>query len=194
LYDSIFGKLLRLDPTTEGWPAHVYKGPVSSTIGAEIANNPRLQKTDRAEFVAMMAEHNPMLPTHLTEALRVNMTGKRSIARMLAEAAAAVPFVSFDELARRIEAGDNDLVVLDVREKDAYEAGHIPGAVSLPRGQLELRVNEIFPDPTVRILTCCEYGKISTLAAATLRELGFTRAAALDGGVKAWKEAGRAVE
>ena len=48
----------------------------------------------------------------------------------------------------------------------------------------------MLPDPTARILTICEFGRISTLAAATLRDLGFTRAAALDGGVKAWREAG----
>ena len=83
-----------------------------------------------------------------------------------------------------------DLVVLDLREKDAFEAGHVPGARHLPRGQLELRVNAELPDPTVRILTYCEFGKISTLAAATLRELGYTRAIALDGGLKAWRETG----
>ena len=79
--------------------------------------------------------------------------------------------------------------MLDVRETDAYEDGHIPGARLLPRGQLELRVNEDLPDPTARILTCCEFGRISTLAAATLRDLGFQRAVALDGGMKAWREA-----
>ena len=87
-----------------------------------------------------------------------------------------------------------DLVILDVRELDAFEAARIPGARHLPRGQLELRVNTEFPDPTVRIVACCEFGKISTLAAATLRDLGFTRAVALDGGVKAWREAGFPVE
>jgi rhodanese-related sulfurtransferase len=66
----------------------------------------------------------------------------------------------------------------------------IPGAQNLPRGQLELRVNKELPDPTRRILTYCEFGHISTLAAATLRELGFAQAAALDGGMKAWRAAG----
>jgi rhodanese-related sulfurtransferase len=60
----------------------------------------------------------------------------------------------------------------------------------LPRGQLELRVNDELPDPTRRVVTVCEFGRISTLAAATLRELGFTRVVALDGGMKAWREAG----
>ena len=51
-------------------------------------------------------------------------------------------------------------------------------------------MNGDLPDPTARIVTCCEFGKISTLAAATLRELGYMRVAALDGGVSAWREAG----
>ncbi|HXZ67417.1 MAG TPA: rhodanese-like domain-containing protein, partial [Alphaproteobacteria bacterium] len=83
---------------------------------------------------------------------------------------------------------------LDVREKDAYAKGHIPGAKHLPRGQLELRVNEELPNPTLRIVVCCEFGKISTLAAATLRQLGFTRAAALHGGMKEWREASYPLE
>jgi rhodanese-related sulfurtransferase len=81
-----------------------------------------------------------------------------------------------------------------VREKDAFEAGHIPSARHLPRGQLELRVNEALPDPTLRIVTYCEFGKISTLAAATLRRMGFTRAVALDGGMKAWRDKGFPIE
>ena len=90
----------------------------------------------------------------------------------------------------RLEASSDEFIVLDVRERDAYEQGHIPGAVLLPRGQLELRVNQDLPDPTRRIVVCCEFGRISTLAAATLREMGFRRAVALDGGIKAWREAG----
>ena len=109
---------------------------------------------------------------------------------MLAEAAACIPFMSMDELRARVEAAPADLIVLDVRERDAYEAGHIPGARLLPRGQLELRVNTELPDPTARIVTCCEFGRISTLAAATLRTMGFLRAVALDGGMKSWLDAG----
>jgi rhodanese-related sulfurtransferase len=84
--------------------------------------------------------------------------------------------------------------VLDVREESAFKTGRIAGAIHLPRGQLELRINEAIPDPTLRIVTCCEFGKISILAAATLRALGFTRATALDGGMKAWREAGYPLE
>ena len=193
LYDSLFGKLLKLDPALQVYPAHEYKGRSHSTIGDEIANNPRLQVKDKAAFIAMMAELNLAMPTHLTEALRTNLSGGKTVAQMLAEAAAVVPFMSMEELLRRVERGDPDLLVLDVREREAYEAGHIAGAQLLPRGQLELRVNQDLPDPTKRIVTCCEFGRISTLAAATLRQMGFQRAVALDGGVKAWREAGFAL-
>jgi glyoxylase-like metal-dependent hydrolase (beta-lactamase superfamily II) len=194
LYESLFGKLLKLDPALAVYPAHDYQGRSSSTIGEEIKTNPRLQKADRAAFTAMMRELNLTAPTHLTEALRTNMSGAKTVQELLSDAAAAMPFMALGELSGRLKHRANDFVVLDVRERDAFDAGHIPGARHLPRGQLELRVNEEFPDPTLRILVYCEFGKISTLAAATLRELGFVRAGALDGGMKAWREAGYEIE
>ncbi|MEP7211021.1 MAG: MBL fold metallo-hydrolase [Alphaproteobacteria bacterium] len=194
LYDSLFGRVLKLPPETQVHPAHEYKDRAGTTIGEEIASNPRLQKTERADFVAMMRSLDLKAPTHLTEALRVNMSGAKSVAQTLADAASRVPFISMTELSRRLEARQNDLIVLDVREKDQFDAGHLSGAKWLPRGQLELRVNEAFPDPTIRIVAVCEFGKISTLAAATLRSLGYMHAGALDGGMKAWRDAGMALE
>jgi glyoxylase-like metal-dependent hydrolase (beta-lactamase superfamily II)/rhodanese-related sulfurtransferase len=194
LYESLFGKLLKLDPALTIYPAHEYKGRAATTIGAEVADNPRLQKRDRGEFVAMMRALDLTMPTHLTEALRVNMSGGASVAQMLASAAASVPFVSLAALSDQVKARPNDMVILDVRERDAFEKDRIPGATHLPRGQLELRVNETFPDPTLRIVCYCEFGKISTLAADTLRRMGFSRAVALDGGMKAWREQGFEIE
>jgi glyoxylase-like metal-dependent hydrolase (beta-lactamase superfamily II)/rhodanese-related sulfurtransferase len=189
LYESLFQGLLKLPPETLVFPAHDYKGRSHSTIGTEIAENPRLQKTERAAFVEMMQALDLAAPTHLTEALRTNMSGGKTVAQLLAEAAAKAPVMGMEELKSRLGGNSRDLVILDIREKEAFDAGHVPGAVHLPRGQLELRVNTELPDPTVRILTCCEFGKISTLAAATLRELGYGRVVALDGGMKAWREA-----
>ena len=118
------------------------------------------------------------------------MSGGKTIAQLLSEAAAKVSFMSMEELKGRVEAHESSLLVLDVRERDAYAEAHIPGATLLPRGQLELRVNQELPDPTRRVLVYCDFGKVSTLAAATLREMGYTRAVALDGGMVAWSEAG----
>lgn len=114
--------------------------------------------------------------------------------QLLSEAAQQTPFMSMDELEIRLGRKANDFVILDVRERNAFLAGHVPGARHLPRGQLELRVDEAFPDPDLEILTVCEFGKISTLAAATLRELGFHHAIALDGGMTGWREAGKPIE
>ena len=194
LYESLFDRLLKLPAETLVFPAHDYKNLGHTTIGAEREGNPRLQKTGRAEFVDMMEKLDLAAPTHLTEALRVNLSGGKSVAQLLAEAGEKTPFMSLAELNDRMGGNSRDLVVLDLRERDAFQAGHIPGSRHLPRGQLELRVNTELPDPTVRIVTACEFGKISTLAAATLRELGFLRTAALDGGMQAWREAGYPVE
>ena len=191
LYESLFEGLLKLDPALKVFPAHEYKGRSHTTIGQELAGNPRLQKRDRGAFMEMMQNLNLTMPTHVTEALRTNMSGGKTVAQMLSEAAAIVPFMSLSELKACIESGRGELIVLDVRERDAFEEGHIPGAQLLPRGQLELRVNQELTDPTRRILVCCEFGRISMLATATLRQMGFQGAVALDGGMKAWRQAGQ---
>ena len=194
LYESLFQGVLKLDPALMVFPAHEYKGRSHSTIAQELAHNPRLQKTERGAFIEMMGSLNLTMPTHITEALRTNMSGGKTVAQMLSDAAGSVPFMSLAELKASLENRRGEMIVLDVREGDAYEAGHIPGAMHLPRGQLELRVNEDLKDPTRRILVCCEFGRISTLATATLRMMGFQGAVALDGGMKAWREANYAME
>jgi glyoxylase-like metal-dependent hydrolase (beta-lactamase superfamily II)/rhodanese-related sulfurtransferase len=190
LYESLFQGVLKLDPALKVFPAHEYKGRTHSTIGQEIAENPRLQRKERSAFIDMMQSLNLTMPTHITEALRTNMSGGKTVAQMLSDAASSVPFMSMAQLKAAIDSGNTDTIILDVRERDAYEAGHIPGAFHLPRGQLELRVNDELKDPTRRILVCCEFGRISTLATATLRSMGYSGAVALDGGLKAWRDAG----
>jgi glyoxylase-like metal-dependent hydrolase (beta-lactamase superfamily II) len=190
MHGSLFGKLLALDDALQVFPAHDYQGRSSTTIGAERATNPRLQLRDPEAFVAQMRSLSLAMPTHLTEALRTNRTGAKSVAQMIEEATRAVPFMSMPELRRRIDEGARDLIVLDVRERDAYEARHLPGALHVARGQLELRIDEVVPDPVTRLVVYCELGKISALATATLRAMGYMRAVALDGGLQAWTEAG----
>jgi glyoxylase-like metal-dependent hydrolase (beta-lactamase superfamily II)/rhodanese-related sulfurtransferase len=192
LHASLFDKLLHLDDATQVFPAHDYKERGSSTIGAEKRANPRLQKRERAEFVALMRGLDLKMPTHLTEALRTNRSGAKTVVQLLAEASREIAFVGLADVAARLPNGE--LVLLDVREQDAFDAGHLPGAVHVPRGQLELRVDEVLPDPTARVVAYCQVGKISTLAAATLRQMGYTRAVALDGGYADWVKAGYPVE
>lgn len=194
LYDSLFGKLLRLDDGLLVFPAHDYHQRGHSTLGAEKASNPRLQKKDRSSFVELMRGLDLQTPQHLTEALRTNRSGGKTVTQLIAEAARGIVFMSMEEARRHVEARDPALVILDVREQEAFRAARLPGARNIPRGELELRANRELPDPTARILTYCQLGKVSTLATSTLRTMGYGRAVALDGGMDAWKEAGYPVE
>ena len=83
LYESLFDGVLKLDPALKVFPAHEYKGRSHSTIGQELAENPRLQKRDRGAFIEMMQTLNLTMPTHITEALRTNMSGGKTVAQML---------------------------------------------------------------------------------------------------------------
>jgi glyoxylase-like metal-dependent hydrolase (beta-lactamase superfamily II)/rhodanese-related sulfurtransferase len=190
LYDSLRGKLLRLPDELLVFPAHDYKGRSHSTLGIEKEGNPRLQQPDRAGFVQLMRSLDLAMPSHLTEALRTNRTGGKTVGQLIAEASREIAFMSMDEVRRISDRGDPDVVLLDVRERDAYRVRHLPGARNLPRGELELRADKELPDPTMRILTYCQFGKVSTLAAHTLRVMGYQRAVALDGGLEAWVQAG----
>jgi hypothetical protein len=99
------------------YPAHDYKKQGHSTLAARAGGNPRLQKRERTAFVDMMGSLNLSMPTHLTEALRTNMSGGKTIAQLLSEAAAKVSFMSMEELKGRIAADESGLLVLDVRER-----------------------------------------------------------------------------
>jgi molybdopterin/thiamine biosynthesis adenylyltransferase/rhodanese-related sulfurtransferase len=101
--------------------------------------------------------------------------------------------VSLEELKRRIEAGEK-LTLLDVREKDEWRGGYIPGAVSLPRGFLEIQAEEKLPDKNARIVAYCAGGTRSALAAATLQELGYSHVETANPGFVRWKDLGFPVE
>jgi rhodanese-related sulfurtransferase len=85
-------------------------------------------------------------------------------------------------------------VVVSVDPSDVYQRGHLPGAIWIGRGRLELAIGRAAPDPTRHVLLTCADGVQSTLAAATLRRMGYAAARVLDGGVAAWRAAGLPVE
>ena len=85
-------------------------------------------------------------------------------------------------------------VVIDVRDKNETDQGTLPGARQVPRGFLELRIEEAVPDHDADVVLYCAGGTRSLLAGATLREMGYTRVHSLAGGYGAWKDAGLPVE
>jgi molybdopterin/thiamine biosynthesis adenylyltransferase/rhodanese-related sulfurtransferase len=82
-------------------------------------------------------------------------------------------------------------VVLDVREPDEYEQGAIPGAMHIPRGQLESNVEARVPDRSTPLIVHCAGGTRSAFAAKTLQELGYTDVVSVAGGFNRWKDEGR---
>src|ERR1700729_3201239 len=101
--------------------------------------------------------------------------------------------VSLDEIKRRLET-KQPMVLVDVREKEENRAGYIPGAISVPRGFLEIQVEQRIPDKNAHVVAYCAGGTRSALAAATLQELGYTHVETANPGFVRWKDLNYPVE
>lgn len=96
--------------------------------------------------------------------------------------------------AAAVEAlGAPNTVFLDVREPNEWNLGHVPGAVHIPRGQLEGKVEGVV-ERGARVVVYCAGGSRSALAADTLREMGYDRVESLRGGFRGWADAGGEIE
>jgi sulfur-carrier protein adenylyltransferase/sulfurtransferase len=107
---------------------------------------------------------------------------------ILDEARAQIKSIDIDEARRLLEKPGT--VLLDVREGDEWRQGHIPQAIGIPRGFLELRVEEKVPDHKTPVILQCASGTRSLLAARSLREMGYENIYNLTGGFNAWKDRG----
>jgi sulfur-carrier protein adenylyltransferase/sulfurtransferase len=85
-------------------------------------------------------------------------------------------------------------VIVDVREQHEFEESHIPGAVHVPRGHLESRIETTAPDKSRRVVLYCASGNRSALAADTMQQLGYEDVASMTGGITLWKDRGYEVE
>lgn len=97
--------------------------------------------------------------------------------------------VSPEELSQRMTNG-KETILLDVREKDEVRKEYICGAELLPRGFLEMRVEELIPDKKKPIVVYCAAGVRSGFAAKTLKDMGYKDVASLRGGIEKWKRSG----
>ena len=88
---------------------------------------------------------------------------------------------------RRLTQNGASAAIIDVREKDEWEQGYIPGARWIPRGFLELRIEEALPDKSAPVVLYCAGGTRSALAAHALGTLGYTNVVSMQGGFGAWK-------
>ena len=89
---------------------------------------------------------------------------------------------------------DDNVALLDVRESEEWDAGHLPGATHVPRGYLESRIDGAIPNRDQRVVIYCASGTRSALAAKTLADLGYSDVASMTGGITLWKDRGYEVD
>ena len=108
---------------------------------------------------------------------------------LLSEARGVIPEMSVQEVHNHLEGGASP-VLLDVREMDEWESGHLQGAVHIPRGRLEAEAESSIPDKSREVVVYCAGGVRSLLAADALKELGYVQVISMAGGYEDWADAG----
>lgn len=106
---------------------------------------------------------------------------------LVSEAKNRIQEICCDDLCKW-QAEEKEIVILDVREPDDYHKAHIPGALNIPRGLLEIEIDEIVPDQHKTIVVYCGGGSRSALAADTLQIMGYSKVYSLAKGFKGWSQ------
>ncbi len=127
----------------------------------------------------------------------------KTFKQMVAEGREAAEVVSPQDAQKRVQENPSTLVI-DVREPDEIAStGAVPGSMNIPLGVLPLRADTELPesfreqklqDRSTPIITTCGAGGQASLAAKTLKDMGFTNVSMIDGGTRGWKEAGLPTE
>ncbi len=102
--------------------------------------------------------------------------------QLVALAKSEIVEISAQELKQQVENG-KQLTVVDVREREEWVQGHIPNSVFIPRGYLELQIEQNQPDRDAPVVVYCAGGVRSALAARNLKEMGYTNVISLIGGL-----------
>lgn len=89
------------------------------------------------------------------------------------------------EEARKLMDSEKDRIILDVRSREEYDQGHIPGAILTPNTEIEAKAADLLPDKDQLILVYCRSGRRSKLAAQSLADLGYTNIREF-GGILDW--------
>ena len=183
LYDSITKKLFTLPGDALLYPAHDYKGFTSSTIEAEIKNNPRAGGgRTKEEFIKIMSELNLAYPKKIDEALPANQACGSVGPR---------PTTSDYKTLSSVEAKENldEMLIVDVRGPDEFcgELGHIEGAHQITLGpDLEQFLQGYNRDE--KMFFVCRSGQRSAEASKLAVDMGFQKVAHLEGGMTKWNE------
>ena len=115
------------------------------------------------------------------------MAEHKGFQELVADAKKKITEISPTDAASKTKS--SDAVIVDVREKNEWDDGHIPDAVHMSRGMLELEIEDKFPDRNTTIICHCGGGGRSALAAESLQKMGCKNVRSMVGGFKAWKAA-----
>jgi rhodanese-related sulfurtransferase len=111
--------------------------------------------------------------------------------KLVNEAKSQIKEVSIDETQQRMKQGAN---LIDVREDNEWQAGHIKNAIHLGRGIIERDIIQKFPDKDTELILYCGGGFRSALSALNLQKMGYSHVASMAGGWRAWKAANAPIE
>ena len=190
-YESV-RRLLGLPDWVAVFPGH-FEGPCgkgmcgrpSTTIGFERLYNP-LAHLDREAFVAAITSEVPARPLNMTAIESTN----RGVAEMPWAMLTSAPDVQEIDV-DKLEFHSAEAMVVDVREPEEYEQGHVPGAIHLPQAELASRLDEFPHDRPLALI--CRSGVRSLRAAQFLRQAGFEQVMSVQGGNEAWRVAGKSL-
>ena len=101
--------------------------------------------------------------------------------------------INIDEY-QKLAASGEDFLLVDVREDNEFAVDHAKGAIHIGRGILERDIETVIPDKQAEIVLYCGGGYRSALAAESLRQMGYVHVASMDGGIRAWRDAGYPIE
>ena len=114
----------------------------------------------------------------------------KSFQDIMAEARKEIPEVSAQQVNELLKNNGKSPILLDVRESDEWRQGHLEGALPLPRGFLEIKVETAVPSKETPIIAYCAGGVRSLLAAKAMKEMGYQNVSSMAGGYAAWKNGG----
>ena len=114
----------------------------------------------------------------------------KSFQDIMAEARKEIPEVTAQQVNELLKNNGKSPVLLDVRESDEWRQGHLEGALPLPRGFLEIKVESAVPNKETPIIAYCAGGVRSMLAAKAMKEMGYQNVSSMAGGYGAWKNGG----
>jgi len=197
LWDSIRDQIFSLPDDCLLYPGHDYQGRTVTTVAEEKRFNPRIGGDAREEdFAGFMNNLGLPHPKQLAVAVPANMQCGKPQENSLADNGipavpdwgpvsltfAGVPEIRPDWVARNLD----QLTVIDVRSAGEYsgELGHLSGSLLIPLDELRSRLEEI-PD-TKPLVTVCQSGKRSAMAAQILLGAGFEKVANIPGGLIHW--------